>query len=580
MIWTQLARIFALLGIIVLGAAVITGHGLLLIVGCFLCVWIVLENIAFTWTLYALEHGGLSYQKRFPELGRDAVTWTQVPVRVDFQMRALSPLIACSVAVTELLPAGLAPESSEDDSSPAQSIAWSGLLWPGRSVDWSGTLRTQQAGLYQLSGLSLSVFSWTGFFHAQVFIEQPRKLNVYPNVFGLSVARPSRKLLNRLLQIGLHRFPFKGGSGELLEIRPYQPGDSMRQVAWKISARRDDLFVRELEREVPIRASLFLDGSPSARLGAHGERPLDTMIDIAGQVLRSTLESKDPVGLCLYTHERCQWQAPSSGRRHLFRCLRAMAEFSNRPPRFLYGQLTTLLEQVEAYLHKRHPRLMEPQYNPENSRMMPPLSRREGRKRRVERHMAAVVSLLLGRSGLDATVIVEDDQEFARLLSDFALSRGIHWEHDPLLSHKDIMRERDLRLKSLSKALNLSVTKAQDNELFVLFIDFIGGDQGPLIKVIRRARARHHRVLVALRRADQSFQQGSFEEVLKTIESAKKDSPSKLFEQLYGFELNRVQESFIQDLKALAVPVVSFDKRQTADLVARQVDYLKHGVRR
>src|SRR5438094_5169387 len=62
---------------------------------------------------------------------------------------------------------------------------------------------------------------------------------------------------------GLHRSPRKGFSVEFAEYRPYQPGDDLRYIDWKIAARSDRWVVRQYEEETNLRASIVLDVSRS-----------------------------------------------------------------------------------------------------------------------------------------------------------------------------------------------------------------------------------------------------------------------------------------------------------------------------
>src|SRR5215211_5562846 len=57
---------------------------------------------------------------------------------------------------------------------------------------------------------------------------------------------------------GLHRSPRKGFSVEFAEYRPYQPGDDLRYIDWKIAARSDRWVVRQYEEETNLRATLVL----------------------------------------------------------------------------------------------------------------------------------------------------------------------------------------------------------------------------------------------------------------------------------------------------------------------------------
>ena len=62
---------------------------------------------------------------------------------------------------------------------------------------------------------------------------------------------------------GLHRSPRKGFSVEFADFRPYQPGDDLRYVDWKIAARSDRWVVKQYEEETNLRATLILDVSKS-----------------------------------------------------------------------------------------------------------------------------------------------------------------------------------------------------------------------------------------------------------------------------------------------------------------------------
>ncbi len=62
---------------------------------------------------------------------------------------------------------------------------------------------------------------------------------------------------------GLHRSPRKGFSVEFAEHRPYQPGDDLRYLDWKILARSDRWVIKQYEEETNLRAMLLLDVSPS-----------------------------------------------------------------------------------------------------------------------------------------------------------------------------------------------------------------------------------------------------------------------------------------------------------------------------
>lgn len=570
MIWTRFAKLILIVGLVLLAAAIVSGHPGMLMVGSVMSLWIIMESILFSTTHFLVRRGSLSIRRQFPELSQDGVTWAGVRVRYEAKWSLpLLPVFA-SINIREFLPSGLRAHGTD----------WYGLVYPTKTCRWKGEIETKQAGLYTLPGLNLELVSPTGFFHSFVFVEDPLTLNVYPNVFGLNVARPSKKSLNRLLQLGLHRYKNKGGHGELLEIREYVPGDQIKQIAWKISARRDQLFVKELEREVPIRAWMFVDGGYSARFGELGQRPLDQMTHIVGQVARGTLDSKDPVGVCLFQGDRSSWVMPGTGRQHLFRILRQLAEFSSQSPGHAFGQLKELSRNVEAYLYRRYPELMNPANNPEPSLRLPPLSRGEMRRRKVERHMAAVVTLLLNDGRLDhcasAVSIADNEKLFSKLLTEFALKFNLHLTIEAKLTGPQLIEESRKRLDHCAKLLNLAVTRAKDNEVYVLFLDYIGGTTEKLMGAIRGARARRHKVLVVLpEHRDSPSNKDDFVKALGDPLRSKKDELSSFYERLYNHQLKKERSAWVEELKSLAIPVLNMDAQSNIDSIARQVAQLK-----
>ncbi len=63
--------------------------------------------------------------------------------------------------------------------------------------------------------------------------------------------------------IGLHRSPFHGFSVEFAEHRIYNPGESTKNIDWKVFARTDKLFSKRYEEETNLRCRILIDCSGS-----------------------------------------------------------------------------------------------------------------------------------------------------------------------------------------------------------------------------------------------------------------------------------------------------------------------------
>lgn len=98
---------------------------------------------------------------------------------------------------------------------------------------------------------------------------------------------------------GLHRSPRKGFSVEFAEHRPYQPGDDLRYLDWKIAARADRWVVKQFEEETNLRATILLDVSRSMAWRGAATRltKLAYARQLAAALALLLLRQRDAVGL-------------------------------------------------------------------------------------------------------------------------------------------------------------------------------------------------------------------------------------------------------------------------------------------
>lgn len=62
---------------------------------------------------------------------------------------------------------------------------------------------------------------------------------------------------------GLHKSPFHGYSVEFAEHRPYNAGDELRHIDWKVFAKTERFYVKQYEEETNLRCHVVLDVSSS-----------------------------------------------------------------------------------------------------------------------------------------------------------------------------------------------------------------------------------------------------------------------------------------------------------------------------
>jgi uncharacterized protein (DUF58 family) len=129
-----------------------------------------------------------------------------------------------------------------------------------------------------------------------------------------SLVRPLASRLN-----GDERSKLLGPGADFAALREYQPGDDVRRIDWKATARADRAFVREAEADRAADVWLVADVSPSVDWGTAECLKRERAIELAataGQVLG---RHGNRLGLLLFAERPLAVVPPGAGRAHLER---------------------------------------------------------------------------------------------------------------------------------------------------------------------------------------------------------------------------------------------------------------------
>jgi uncharacterized protein (DUF58 family) len=150
----------------------------------------------------------------------------------------------------------------------------------------------------------------------------------------------------------------KGEGLEYADTRAYVPGDRLRSINWRASARRGELIVNDRHPERNTDVIVFLDSFAEAR--TLDESTLDRAVRAAATVAAMSLDRRDRVGLVTFGGV-LRWLMPGSGLQQRYRLVDAVleteVEFSYAwkdvnviparvlPPKALVIAVTPLLDQ-------------------------------------------------------------------------------------------------------------------------------------------------------------------------------------------------------------------------------------------
>ena len=120
----------------------------------------------------------------------------------------------------------------------------------------------------------------------------------------------------------------KGDGIEYADLREYVPGDRLRSINWRASARRDGFVVNEQHPERNTDVVLFVDSFADVRHG--GRSTLDDAVRATGTLAARYLERRDRVGLVTFGGI-LRWLQPGMGPAQRFRLVETLLETGVEP---------------------------------------------------------------------------------------------------------------------------------------------------------------------------------------------------------------------------------------------------------
>ena len=121
---------------------------------------------------------------------------------------------------------------------------------------------------------------------------------------------------------GEYRTAFRGRGLEFAELQPYSPGDDVRAIDWKATARLRSPVVRRYVEEREQTVLVLVDVSGSMGFAATGPSVRDRSVEIAGVLGLAAAGSNDLVGLAAFANDVVLAVAPAKGSSHVLRILR------------------------------------------------------------------------------------------------------------------------------------------------------------------------------------------------------------------------------------------------------------------
>ncbi len=388
------------------------------------------------------------------------------------------------------------------------------LVPAGRQVEITSMVRSRSAGYQVIHGAVLHFGDALGLFDLNAYFPNPIAIKVFPKQSALGGSPRAAKANGALHQrVGTHQLLRRGLAGDLREIRDHAHGDSFKYIAWKATARRRKLMVRDLETELVITNQIVIDMAGTTRLGTIGNTALDVAIEAATSLARAAVDEGDRVGLVSFDSRIYSEIKAAEGHHHYLRVLDKLIELQTIVDEDLTdvtdGELVSAVadylahqEAVDVRL-ERIPVLDDPswahiQAGPSGELydlkatqgVIKALSRAVGRSK--DKQLTPNQTWSAVKIGEQTAQVMADLRRFCRL-------RGI--ELPMVTSH-----ERGVRAKAMAAALHRASSGRRADVIFLLS-DFVGYLEDPkeVGRALARARRGRRRVVALMPFAPASY---------------------------------------------------------------------------
>lgn len=124
---------------------------------------------------------------------------------------------------------------------------------------------------------------------------------------------------------GLHKSPYYGFSVEFAEHRPYNPGDDLKHLDWKVYGKTERHYVKQYEEETNLRCHILLDVSSSMQFRYFADwSKLRYAVHLGAALAYMLHRQRDGCGLVPFDRQIGEIMPAKSSYAHLMHLYKAM----------------------------------------------------------------------------------------------------------------------------------------------------------------------------------------------------------------------------------------------------------------
>ena len=153
---------------------------------------------------------------------------------------------------------------------------------------------------------------------------------------------------------GFHKSPFHGFSVEIAEHRQYNPGDSTKNIDWKLYGRTDKLYNKRFDEETNLRCQFLIDISPSMQVAQKNELSKLQFSVWATAVFSQILKNqRDASGICFFDERIKDYTKIASSSRHYKELIYTLETYLTHKTEQKSTNIAEALHTIAAQIQRR-----------------------------------------------------------------------------------------------------------------------------------------------------------------------------------------------------------------------------------
>lgn len=226
------------------------------------------------------------------------------------------------IEITDLLPAWIKPIQNPPLITHLPGCAHTTVIY---------SVNLLKRGIYSLTGYKVGVSDPLGLFSFSGIVSAPGEIMVFPTPENLP----------DLLLSGGDRFGYQDSARVTIHghgvdpdgVREYRPGDPLRRIHWRTTARTGNLSVIEFDEMRTSSLCLALDLTPGSDVGEGLDTTLEYLVRVAASLAKMAVDQGSEVSLITNGPPECQAMADRGDDQlhHILRVLAAVQTTGDTP---------------------------------------------------------------------------------------------------------------------------------------------------------------------------------------------------------------------------------------------------------